>query len=80
MVLGIYAFFSPIVDLLGEIPIVGWWMKSTASGMIFLAAVIICVPIFLAVFSIAWVVYRPKIGVVIAGVAIAFAVLLVLLD
>lgn len=50
MVLGIYAFFTPIVDLLGEIPIVGWWMKSTASSMIFLAAVIICVPIFLGLF------------------------------
>lgn len=80
MVLGVYAFFSPIVDLIGEIPFVGWWMRNTASAMIFLAAVIVCIPLFLGVLSIAWLIYRPKTGLIIFGFAIGFVIVLVALD
>lgn len=63
MVLGIYAFFSPIVEIIGYIPLVGGFIKSAASSLVLLGAFIVCIPLFLVTFSLAWLVYHPKTGI-----------------
>ncbi len=66
MVFGMYAFFSPLVEILGYIPLVGGLLKGVAGTLIFLAALIICIPLFLITLSLAWLVYHPKTGILIA--------------
>lgn len=80
MVLGIYAFFSPIVDMLGYIPIVGGFIKGTVGGLIFLGALIVCIPLFLLTFSLAWLVYHPRTGILLVVFALIIAGIIVILD
>jgi hypothetical protein len=70
MVLAICMFFSPVTTLLGYIPLVGGLLKGTTGFIIFLAAVIICIPIFIIAFSLAWLWYHPKVGIIILGVGL----------
>ena len=79
MVAGIYLFFSPIVDLIGYIPIVGGFLKSTIAGVIILGAVIVSIPLYLLTFSLAWLRYHPKTGLLLLlAVAIIITVIVVL--
>ncbi len=80
MVLGIYAFFSPIVDILGYIPLVGGFIKSTVSGFVFLGALIVCIPLFLLTFSLAWLVYHPKTGILFVVLALIIIGIIIILD
>lgn len=80
MVLGIYAFFSPIVEILGYIPLVGGFLKGVAGTLIFLAALIICIPLFLVTFSLAWLVYHPKTGILVLLLAAAIITVIVVLN
>lgn len=72
MVIGICMFFSPITTILGFIPLVGGILKGTVGFIIFLAAVIVCIPLWLIAFSLAWLWYHPKVGVLflLAGLAV----------
>ena len=74
MVLGICIFFSPIVDLLGYLPIVGGFLKGTAGIIVFIAAFLVSIPMFSITFGLAWLRYHPLIG----GVACTFAVALLI--
>lgn len=80
MVLGIYAFFSPIVEILGYIPLVGGFLKGVAGTLIFLGALIICIPLFLLTFSLAWLVYHPKTGILFLILAILVTVVVIVLN
>jgi hypothetical protein len=80
MVLGMWLFFSPIANILGYIPLVGGILKSTVGFFLFLAALIICIPLFLIAFSLAWLWYHPKVGIVIFLVAIAILVTIIVLN
>lgn len=80
MVLGVYAFFTPIVDMLGYIPLVGGFIKGTASGYVFLGALVVCFPLFLLTFSLAWLVYHPKTGILIIVLALIIIGIIVILD
>lgn len=80
MVIGIYAFFSPIVDMLGYIPLVGGFIKGTLSGLVFLAALIVCIPLFLLTFSLAWLVYHPKTGILFVVLALIIIGVIIILD
>ena len=71
MVFGICLFFSPITTLIGYIPLVGGFISGVLFWAIFIAALIICLPIFIIVLSIAWLRYRPKIGLIILGIGLA---------
>jgi hypothetical protein len=73
MVLGIFSFFSPLVNILGYIPLVGGFIKTVTGAFVFLAALIVCIPLFLVTFALAWLVYHPKIGIL----AIIFAALII---
>lgn len=80
MVLGMWLFFSPISNILGYIPFVGGFLKSTVGFILFVAALIICIPLYLIAFSLAWLWYHPKVGIAILLVAIAILVIILVLN
>lgn len=79
MVISICLFFSPITTLLGYIPLLGGLLSTVVSWAIFIAALIICLPIYLLVTSIAWLRYHPKVGIAILliGGAILAVILII---
>jgi len=77
MVIGICAFFSPFVEVLGYLPIVGGFLKGTASIIVFLAAFIVSLPMFFITFGLAWLRYHPVIG---GGVTLAAVAVIVVLS
>lgn len=79
MVLGIWLFFSPITTLLGYIPLVGGLISGIVGFAIFLAALLICIPLYFLVISIAWVFYHPKIGIILLAIALAVTGLILFL-
>jgi hypothetical protein len=70
MVVGICMFFSPITTILGFIPLVGGILKGTVGFVIFLAALIVCIPLWIIAFSLAWLFYHPKVGAIFLGVGL----------
>lgn len=79
MVLGIYIFFSPLVELLGYIPFVGNFLGGVVGFVILLAAFIVCIPLFLFTFSLAWLVYHPRVGVLLLLVSLLVAGLIIMI-
>lgn len=77
MVLGMWLFFSPISNILGYIPLIGGILKSTVGFILFLAALIICIPLYLIAFSLAWLWYHPKVGIAIFLMAVAILVTII---
>lgn len=73
MVLGICLFFSPITTLIGYIPLVGGFISGVIGFAILLAAVIVCLPLYLIATSIAWLVFRPKVGLILIGIGLVIA-------
>jgi len=80
MVVGMWLFFSPISNILGYIPFVGGILKSTVGFILFVAALLICIPLYLIAFSLAWLWYHPKVGIAILLVAIAILVTILVLN
>lgn len=76
MVIGICAFFSPFTQVLGYLPLVGGFLKGTAAIIIFLAAIIVSIPLFLITFSLGWMRYHPKVGGAIIGASVLALVLM----
>ena len=70
MVGGICLFFSPITSLIGYIPLVGGFISGVLFFAILLAALIICIPLFLIAVSIAWLRFHPKVGLILIGIAL----------
>ena len=79
MVGGICLFFSPITTLLGYIPLIGGLLKGTLGILIFVAAVIISIPLFILAVAVSWLVFHPKVGLIILGVALAITALILAL-
>lgn len=79
MVLGICLFFSPVVTLLGYIPLVGGFLKGTAGLIVCLGAILVCIPLFSITMGLAWLRYHPLIGslffIFSAAVLIIFSVM-----
>lgn len=69
MVIGICLLFSPITTLLGYIPLIGGFLKSTVGIIIFIAALIICLPIFLLALAFCWLCFHPKVGIALLVIA-----------
>ena len=80
MVGGIYLFFSPFVNILGYIPIVGGFLKGTVGTVVLLGALIVSIPLFLITFALAWLRYHPKIGIALLLVVAAIVAVIVALD
>jgi hypothetical protein len=70
MVFSICAFFSPITTLLGYVPLLGGILSNVVGLAIFLAALIVCIPLFLLAVSICWLIVHPKVGLVLLGIAL----------
>lgn len=70
MVFSICAFFSPITTLLGYVPLLGGFLSNVVGLAIFLAALIVCIPLFLLAVAICWVIVHPKVGLVLLAVAL----------
>ena len=73
MVMGILLVFSPIISLMGYIPMVGGLINGSLFVVVLVGAFIICIPLWIITFSIAWTCYHPKVGI--AFLAIGLAVL-----
>jgi len=71
MVLGVYLFFSPIVNMLNYIPLVGGLISGIVGFAIVLAAILICIPLWIIATSIAWLFYHPKVGLILLGIGLA---------
>ena len=80
MVLGIVLLFSPITTLIGYIPLVGGFLKNTITFIIFIAACLICLPIFILAVGVSWVCFHPKVGIAILVVGIIIAVVVIVLS
>jgi len=70
MVFSICAFFSPITTLLGYVPLLGGILSGAVGLAIFLAALIVCIPLFLLAVAICWLVVHPKVGLILLGIAL----------
>jgi hypothetical protein len=78
MVFGIYAFFSPIVNLVGYIPLIGGLISGISGFAILLASFLIAIPIYILTISISWLFYYPKVGLIllaIGGVILALVLI-----
>lgn len=80
MVFGICMFFSPITAILGAIPLIGGILKGTVGFVIFLAALIVCIPLWIIAFSAAWLWYHPKVGVIFLGIGLLILGLILFLN
>jgi hypothetical protein len=79
MVFGIYLFFSPIVNLLGFIPLIGGIISGIVGFAIFLAAFLISIPLYILATAIAWLFFHPKIGFILLAIGgVILAVFLIL--
>lgn len=74
MVLSVCLFFSPITSLIGYIPLIGKFIAGALGLVIFLAAIIICIPLFIIAIAISWICWHPKVGYIILGIGLAIGV------
>lgn len=79
MFFGLFLFFTPITAILGYIPLLGGLVQSILNLAILLVSFLVCIPIYLIVFSIAWLFYHPKIGIPVVIVGVIIAVVLIVL-
>lgn len=70
MVLSICAFFSPITSILGYVPFLGGFLSSVVGIAIFIAALIVCLPLFILAMSISWLRFHPKVGLLLLGIGL----------
>ena len=80
MVLGLVIFFSPLTNILGYVPLIGGFLKGTVTFIVFIGAILICIPLYIITFSLAWIFYHPKVGLVILGIGMAAAGVLIYLS
>jgi len=67
--IGLCLFFSPITYIVSWIPLLGNVLGSVTAFVFGLISFTIALPITLLVISLAWVWYRPKIGIVLILIA-----------
>lgn len=60
---GLYSLFSPIYAILAWIPLFGGLLKSVVGFAVAIATFVVAVTLSLLVIALAWVFYRPMIGV-----------------
>ena len=70
MVIGICMFFSPVTTILGFVPLIGGILKGSVGFIIFFGALIVCIPLWIIAFSLAWLFYHPKVGAIFLGIGL----------
>ena len=73
---GHYLLFSPIISLLNWIPLIGSLLGSIFSFATIIFAVIWGTLIHLTVMCVAWILYRPMIGIIMLSVIICMIYLI----
>ena len=74
--LGHYLLFSPFIKLLAWIPLVGTLLSSVLAFAAFLFAIIWATALHFLILGVAWVVYRPLVGMLmLTGVACLIGVM-----
>ena len=74
-ILGLFLLFMPVISLLKWIPLVGWLLGGIVAVAAFVFALVVGSVIACLVIAIAWVFYRPLIGVLfltLVGIGIYF--------
>jgi len=70
-ILGLYFLFAPVIAVLNWIPLVGWLLGGVVGLAAALFALVVGLVLSSLTIAIAWVFYRPLIGLVLlSGVAI----------
>ena len=75
-ILGLFLLFMPIIELLNWIPLVGWLLGGIVAVAAFIFALVVGSVISCLVIAIAWVFYRPLIGILMltmVGLGVYFA-------
>ena len=72
-------FFSPLTNILGYVPLVGGLLKNVVGLAILIAALLICIPLWLLTFSIAWMVFHPKTGILFLGISLVVTAVVIYL-
>jgi hypothetical protein len=80
IVISICLFFSPITNILGYIPLVGGLISGIVGFAIFLAALIVAIPIFFLMTSIAWLRFHPKVGAALVLIGVGVLTLIIVLN
>ena len=62
-ILGHYLLFSPIIKILGMIPLVGWLLSGIVAVAAAIFAFIVGLTLSVLTIAIAWVFFRPLIGI-----------------
>lgn len=78
MFVGFCLLFAPLIDILGFVPLVGGFLKGSLSLVFVVGGVIICVPLWIIIFSIAWNWYHPKIGVIFLGLGLVVLIAVII--
>ena len=73
MVFSICAFFFPITHLIGYVTLLGGFLSGFISLAILIAALVICLPLFLLAVAISWLVFHPKAGLILLGIGLLIA-------
>jgi hypothetical protein len=61
--LGIYLLFSPLIYVVKLVPFVGWLISNGVSFIVGVFALLLGTTLTLLTISVAWIVYRPLIGI-----------------
>lgn len=70
MIIGFCLLFAPLIDILGFVPLVGGFLKGSLTLIIVIGGLIICIPLWIITFSIAWTWYHPKVGLIFLGIGL----------
>ena len=62
-ILGHYLLFSPIIKILGMIPLVGWLLSGIVAIAAAIFAIVVGLTLSVLTIAIAWVFFRPLIGI-----------------
>jgi len=75
-VLGHYLLFSPVINLLAWIPLVGGLLSGVVAFAVTVFALIWASMLHFLIMGVSWLVYRPLFGIImLAGVGVGIAIL-----
>lgn len=80
MAIALLVFFSPLINLFGYVPLVGGLLKGAVGFTIFLVVLLICIPLWIITFSLAWVWYNPKMGAIFLGIGVGILTVILLIS
>lgn len=80
IVCSICMFFSPITTILGFIPLVGGFISGIVGFAIFLGAVLVAIPIYFLMTSIAWLRFHPIVGGILLAIGVGILTLFIVLN